>query len=67
MVYVYVLANEVNSEMYVGITINIQTRLKQHNRGTNRYTKAFIPWTLVYQEEYPDYTSASLFYLRHYV
>ncbi len=58
MVFVYVLANEMNSELYVGISINIQTRLKQHNLGTNRYTKAFLPWKVVYQEDYPDYASA---------
>lgn len=49
-VYIYVLANSINNEKYVGMSLNPETRLKQHNAGTNIYTKAFLPWHIIYQE-----------------
>jgi len=58
MVYVYSLKNEMNAEIYVGITTDIRRRLKEHNTGKNRYTKAFIPWEVFYIEEQPDYMHA---------
>ncbi len=57
-VYVYVLTNNINPERYVGISKDPQERLNQHNRGTSRYTKAFIPWRIIYTEEYADYSTA---------
>ena len=58
MITVYALKNQINNEIYVGITKNLSVRLAEHNKGTNRYTKAFKPWTQFYTEEYPDYSSA---------
>ena len=60
MVIVYALKNEINSEIYVGISKDPQARLVQHNSGTNRYTKAFIPWKIFFTEERPDYASARI-------
>ena len=37
---------------YTGHTDNIQRRLKEHNAGRNKSTKAYIPWCLVYSESY---------------
>ncbi len=48
MISVYALANPFNSEIYIGISKDILARLKQHNSGKNRYTKAFIPWKIIY-------------------
>jgi putative endonuclease len=31
---------------------NIERRLKEHNSGNVKSTKAFIPWELVFQEEH---------------
>lgn len=58
MVYVYALKNNINAEIYVGITTDIKRRLKEHNSGKNRYTKAFVPWEVFYMEEQPDYIHA---------
>jgi predicted GIY-YIG superfamily endonuclease len=58
MVFVYVLRNSLNIELYVGISDNPSRRLKEHNSGKNRYTKAFAPWTIVFLETYPDYMTA---------
>ena len=38
---------------YVGRTIKpINVRLKEHNDGLSKYTKAFRPWVLVYYETF---------------
>jgi len=58
MISVYALKNGINNEIYVGMTKNLSQRLKEHNQGKNRYTKAFMPWMVFYTEEYPDYVSA---------
>ena len=49
--YVYALKNNINNEIYVGIALDPQIRLLEHNRGKNRYTKAFMPWQIFYTEE----------------
>ncbi len=57
-VFLYALRNAVNEEIYVGISQDVVKRLKEHNAGKNRYTKAFTPWTVFYTEPHPDYASA---------
>jgi len=36
MVLVYALSNEINNEVYIGITVDIERRLKEHNSGKSR-------------------------------
>ena len=48
---VYVIQSELNQSYYVGMAIDVHTRLKEHNAGKSTYTKAFIPWRLLYSEE----------------
>lgn len=57
-VYVYALANLINDEIYVGISQNVEQRLLQHNRGTNRYTKPFRPWRVFFTESFSSYSQA---------
>jgi len=47
---VYVLKSINESKLYVGIAINVDERLNEHNRGKSKYTKAFLPWLIIYQE-----------------
>jgi putative endonuclease len=58
MISVYALKNGINNEIYVGMTKSLSQRLKEHNQGKNRYTKAFMPWMVFYTEECPDYVTA---------
>ncbi len=58
MVTVYALCNEINNEIYIGISKDVLRRLKEHNSGNNRYTKAFKPWAVFYTEMCNDYSSA---------
>jgi len=55
MVTVYALYNGLNEEVYVGMTTNLARRLKEHNTGKNKYTKAFMPWTVFYTEEHENW------------
>ena len=50
--YVYVLKSERDGKRYIGITKNVNVRLKDHNRGKVRSTYKRQPLKLLYQEEY---------------
>ena len=58
MKFVYVLKSEKSDLFYVGITINIENRLKEHNQGKSKFTKGHLPWKLIYFEESEDGKSA---------
>ncbi len=44
--------------IYVGMTNDLQRRLKEHNNGENKSTKAYKPFALIFTEEFPDRISA---------
>lgn len=50
--YVYVLKSANNWRFYVGMTSNIERRLKEHNAGYTKSTKAYRPWDLVFFETF---------------
>ena len=52
MHYVYVLYSITHNRAYVGITVNYEGRLNEHNSGKTKSTKAFIPWVIAHLEEY---------------
>jgi putative endonuclease len=52
MFIVYILYSDNFNRFYVGHTKNIVQRLKDHNRGNVRSTKAYVPWRVVYTEKY---------------
>ncbi len=58
MFYVYVLKSSKTTSLYKGQTSNLEIRLKEHNNGKVKSTKAFIPWEIVYSETFPDKESA---------
>lgn len=51
--FVYIL-RLTNNSYYTGITINLNTRLKQHNLGYSKSTKKYLPAKLIYSHELPD-------------
>jgi putative endonuclease len=56
MITVYVL---VGSKMrYVGITNNLQRRLREHKYKQSKGSQVIGDFKLILQEEYPDYKSA---------
>ena len=50
MWYVYAIVSEVNGFIYVGMCMNLERRLKEHNNGMSKFTKAYIPWRFIYKE-----------------
>jgi len=48
--YVYVLMSEKDRDFYVGYSIDLKRRLKEHNAKKNFSTKSKIPLQLVYVE-----------------
>ena len=50
MYYVYVISSLEHNYIYVGLTIDIDSRIKRHNDGRERTTKPYRPYRLIYQE-----------------
>jgi len=58
MFYVYIIQSQMDQGLYKGMTSNLEDRLKQHNAGKTKTTKAFRPWKLIYFEEFKDRNQA---------
>ena len=52
MWYTYIIQSLKNNRYYIGSSSNVERRLKEHNLGKSKYTKATRPFKLVYTEEY---------------
>ena len=55
MVYIYVLKSVKSRIHYLGMTKDLENRLKEHNAGKTKFTKGHIPWELVYRETTSDF------------
>jgi len=58
MYYVYILQSEVDGTLYTGQTNNLTDRLKRHNQGLIKATKAKRPYRLGYYEIYGSRSEA---------
>ncbi|KKT90698.1 MAG: Excinuclease abc c subunit domain protein [Parcubacteria group bacterium GW2011_GWF2_45_11] len=58
MYFIYIMQSETTGRYYIGMTENINLRIKHNNSGANRSTKNKGPWNLIYQEKYQDKKSA---------
>jgi len=56
--YVYAIRSLSRNYIYVGMTNNIKRRIKEHNQGENKSTKAYKPFVLIYSDVQPDGISA---------
>ena len=52
MYTVYIIQSLKNYRYYIGHTIDMEFRLKEHNSGNMRSTKAYIPWEILLTESY---------------
>ena len=55
---VYIIKSIVKERYYIGQTNDLEKRLKEHNSGKTRSTKAYSPWEIVYCEEYESRSEA---------
>ncbi len=54
MFYVYCLKSLKNGQHYTGLTNNLERRLKEHNNGKNRSTKAYRPYKILFYETFTN-------------
>lgn len=50
MYFVYVLKSEIDNNLYVGYSKNLENRIHQHNEGLVASTKKRRPLSLIYYE-----------------
>jgi len=58
MYYVYVLQSLKDQRLYIGMTSNLEERVKRHNAGYERATKCRIPFKLLHSEVFGTRTEA---------
>ncbi len=57
--YVYIMTNQKNYVLYIGITNDIKVRVYEHKNGIgSKFTKMYEIDKLVYLEEYDDINNA---------
>lgn len=54
--FVYILKSLKNNDIYIGSTEDLENRLRLHNAGKVKSTKAYKPWELL---EYQEFNSRS--------
>ena len=50
MYYVYAISSEEHKYIYVGLTSDLELRVKRHNDGRERTTRFYKPFELIYSE-----------------
>jgi len=50
--YVYILQSLKNDSLYIGYTLDLHKRFKEHNAGLSQATKPFKPWKLIFYEAF---------------
>jgi len=52
MYYAYILKSIKQKKFYTGHTDNLDRRLNEHNQEKNIYSRRYVPWEIVYKEEF---------------
>jgi len=52
MFFVYIIRSKIRSRYYTGSTEDLEERLRQHNAGKVKSTKAYRPWDIAYTETF---------------
>jgi len=60
MYVVYVLKSIIKDYRYVWMTQNIEIRLQQHNMWKTKSTKAYLPFEVIYTENFKDSKEARI-------
>jgi putative endonuclease len=55
MVIVYAIWSERFNRIYVGMSQDIDKRLKEHNTGMTQSTKPFRPWKIIFTERFENW------------
>ncbi len=49
--FVYILYSDSFDKFYIGQTNDVESRVKRHNAGTEKATKPYLPWRLIWFTE----------------
>ena len=52
MFFVYVIRSTKDGRFYVGLSGNVEKRLKEHNTKKTKSTKGYVPWELCFFESF---------------
>lgn len=63
MYYVYILQGSKSKILYYGYTTDLKRRFREHNSGQSTFTKAHMPWKLVFYSAFVDERKAKDFEL----
>lgn len=58
MYYVYLIKSLRNGRYYVGFTSDLRRRIKEHNSKQSKATSRYVPYEIVYYEDYKDVKDA---------
>ena len=58
MYYLFIIQSQKDLSFYVGSTSNLEDRVNRHNSGRSPFTKARMPWKLVYSETFSSESEA---------
>ena len=56
--YVYVLRSLADRERYIGLSNDVSRRVREHNAGKVKSTRARVPFVVVHQESYQTLAEA---------
>jgi putative endonuclease len=48
----YIIKSLIKKRYYIGHTSDLLRRLEEHNSGKTKSTRPYIPWVLVYYEDF---------------
>lgn len=48
MYYTYILKSSIDGTKYIGHTVDLKKRLKEHNQGQSKYTSTKAPFVLIW-------------------
>ncbi|NNT70850.1 GIY-YIG nuclease family protein [Flavobacterium sp. IMCC34852] len=60
MFYIYAISSLNRNYIYVGLTDNIERRFMEHNSGKNKTTKPYLPFQVIYTEEFETRVEARI-------
>jgi putative endonuclease len=56
--FTYIINSKIKERYYIGSCSELNKRLEHHNSGHSKSTKAYIPWKIVYFEEFETKSEA---------
>ena len=51
MFFVYAISSQIRNYIYVGMSKELESRIKRHNQKRERTTRAYAPFQLIYSEQ----------------